>query len=76
MRYAVGEDPAHQRYMLDREIAAAQNDLTRREGIGAISRERWEEVHRLLREFGVLPKPVDIGRVIDDRAIREIRGVR
>ena len=76
MRYAVGEDPAHQRYMLDREIAAAQNDLTRREGIGAISRERWEEVHRLLREFAVLPKAVDIGRVIDDRAIREIRGVR
>ncbi|MBI2774277.1 MAG: ABC transporter substrate-binding protein [Chloroflexi bacterium] len=76
MKYAVGEDPAHQRYMLDREIAAAQNDLTRQRGIGAIPRERWAEVYKLLLDFGVLPKAIDVSRVIDDRAITEVRSGR
>jgi len=76
LKYAPGEDPAHQRYMLDREIASAQNDLTRAQGIGAISRQRWDELHALFVELGVIPKAVDVGRVIDDRFIREVRGVR
>lgn len=73
MRYATGEDPAHQRYMLEAEIAAAQNELTRTEGIGAIPRERWDQLHALLVDLAVLPKKVDVGRVIDDSALREVR---
>jgi ABC-type nitrate/sulfonate/bicarbonate transport system substrate-binding protein len=76
MKYAAGEDPAHQRYMLDREIAAAQNDLTKQKGIGAISRERWDEVYKLLLDFAILPKAIDVSKVIDDRAITEVRGGR
>jgi len=76
MKYAVGEDPAHQRYMLDREIAAAQNDLTKQRGIGAISRERWDEVYKLLLDFAILPKAIDVGKVIDERAITEVRSGR
>lgn len=76
MRHAVGEDPAHQRYMLDAEIAAAQNELTRTQGIGAISSERWDALYRLLLDLGVLPKAIDLKAVIDDRAIREVRARR
>lgn len=76
MRHAVGEDPAHQRYMLDAEIKAAQNELTRAQGIGAMSAERWDALYRLLLELGVLPKPVDLSAVIDDRALREVRAGR
>lgn len=74
MKYAVGEDRAHQRAMLLAEAAAAQNDLTRAQGIGAVSREAWAELHRLLLELGVLPKAVDLGAVVDDRVYRELRG--
>ena len=76
MKHAVGEDPAHQRYMLDAEIAAAQNDLTRTQGIGAISSERWGALYRLLLDLGVLPKAIDLAAVIDDRALREVRARR
>jgi ABC-type nitrate/sulfonate/bicarbonate transport system substrate-binding protein len=76
MRYAVGEDVAHQRYMLDKEIAAAQDDWSRSNGVGAIPIQRWAELHKLLVDLGVLPKPVDISRVVDDRAIRELRRAR
>ncbi len=76
MKHAVGEDAAHQRYMLDAEIAAAQNDVTRSQGIGAISIERWDALYRLLLDLGVLPKAVDVSAVLDDRAIREVRARR
>lgn len=76
MTFATGEDPAHQRFMLDAEIAAAQNDLTRAEGLGAISRQRWNELHDLLLELEVLPKSVDLDRVLDLRFIREARAAR
>lgn len=76
MKHAVGEDPAHQRFMLDAEVAAAQNELTRAQGIGAISAERWDALYRLLLDLGVLPKAIDLSAVIDDRAIREVRAGR
>lgn len=73
MKHAVGEDPAHQRYMLEREIAAAQDDLTRASGVGAIAMQRWTRLHELLVDLAVLPKAVDVARVVDDRALREVR---
>lgn len=51
MKYATGEDPAHQRYVLDTEIEAAQNDLTRTDGIGAMSRERYVALRDFLLQY-------------------------
>ncbi len=72
LKYAPGEDRAHQRYMLDVEIAAAQNELTRTNGIGAMTREQWTTLESFLAEYATLPKRVDVSRVFDDRFVREL----
>ncbi len=72
MKYAPGEDRAHQRYMLGTEIAAAQSDLTRTNGIGAMTRGQWATLEAFMAEYGTLPKRVEVSRVFDDRFIAEL----
>jgi ABC-type nitrate/sulfonate/bicarbonate transport system substrate-binding protein len=72
MKYATGEDRAHQRYMLDTEIDAAQNDLTRANGIGAMSRDRYVELRDFLLRYGGLAKSVDVDTVFNDRFLKEV----
>jgi ABC-type nitrate/sulfonate/bicarbonate transport system substrate-binding protein len=66
MKYAPGEDRAHQRFMLDTEIAAAQNDMTRSRGIGATTKEQWSALESFLSDYGAIPKRVDVTTVYDD----------
>jgi ABC-type nitrate/sulfonate/bicarbonate transport system substrate-binding protein len=66
MKYAPGEDRAHQRYMLDTEIEAAQNDQTRARGIGATSKEQWSALESFLADYGAIPKRVDVTTVYND----------
>jgi ABC-type nitrate/sulfonate/bicarbonate transport system substrate-binding protein len=72
MKYATGEDRAHQRYMLDTEIDAAQNDLTRANGIGAMDRSRYVAVRDFLLQYGALAKSVDVDAVFTDRFVKEL----
>src|SRR6185503_12016866 len=72
MKYAPGEDRAHQRYMLDTEIEAAQNDMTRARGIGAMTREQWSALESFLSEYGALPKRVDVTTVYNDSFVNEL----
>ena len=72
MRYAPGEDPAHQRFMLDTEIGAAQSDLTRSRGIGATTREQWAALESFLAEYGALPKRVDVSTVYNDTFVNDV----
>jgi ABC-type nitrate/sulfonate/bicarbonate transport system substrate-binding protein len=72
MKYAPGEDRAHQRYMLDTEIDAAQNDLTRTSGIGAMDRSRYVALRDFLLQYGGLAKSVDVDAVFNDRFVKEI----
>ena len=72
MKYATGEDRAHQRYMLDTEIEAAQNDLTRTNGIGAMSRERYLALRDFLLQYGGLTKSVDVDAVFTDRFVKDL----
>jgi len=72
MKYATGEDRAHQRYMLDTEIEAAQNDLTRTSGIGAMSRDRYVALRDFLLQYGGLAKSVDVDAVFTDRFVKEL----
>ena len=67
MTYAVGEDRAHQRFMLDAEIAdAASSDPP-----GSIGRERWAAQERALEGVGILAKPVDVANVVDESFVRD-----
>ena len=72
MKYAPGEDRAHQRYMLDTEIDAAQNDVTRARGIGAMTREQWSTLESFLSEYGAIPKRVDVTTVFNDSFVNEL----
>lgn len=72
MKYAPGEDRAHQRYMMDTEIAAAQNERTRAQGIGTMTREQWAALESFLAEYGTLPKRVDVATVYDDSFVRSL----
>ena len=72
MKYATGEDRAHQRYMLDTEIDAAQNDLTRTNGIGAMDRARYVALRDFLLQYGGLAKTVDVDAVFTDRFVKDL----
>jgi ABC-type nitrate/sulfonate/bicarbonate transport system substrate-binding protein len=72
MKYATGEDRAHQRYMLDTEIDAAQNDLTRASGIGAMDRARYVALRDFLLQYGGLAKSVDVDAVFTDRFVKDL----
>jgi ABC-type nitrate/sulfonate/bicarbonate transport system substrate-binding protein len=72
MKYAPGEDRAHQRYMMDTEIDAAQNDLTRANGIGAMDRARYVGLRDFLLQYGGIPKTVDVDAVFTDRFVKEL----
>ena len=72
MRYASGEDRAHQRYMLDTEIDAAQNDLTRASGIGAMDRSRYVALRDFLLQYNALAKSVDVDAIFTDRFVKEL----
>jgi ABC-type nitrate/sulfonate/bicarbonate transport system substrate-binding protein len=72
MKYATGEDRAHQRYMLDTEIDAAQNDLTRANGIGAMDRSRYVSLRDFLLQYGGIAKNVDVDAVFTDRFVKDL----
>ena len=72
MKYATGEDRAHQRYMLDTEIEAAQNDLTRANGIGAMDRSRYVGLRDFLLQYGGIAKTVDVDAVFTDRFVKDL----
>jgi ABC-type nitrate/sulfonate/bicarbonate transport system substrate-binding protein len=72
MKYAPGEDRAHQRYMMDTEIEAAQNDLTHLSGIGAMDRARYMGLRDFLLQYGAIPKTVDVDAVFTDRFVKDL----
>ena len=72
MKYATGEDRAHQRYMMDTEIDAAQNDLTRANGIGAMDRARYVGLRDFLLQYGGITRTVDVDAVFTDRFVKDL----
>ncbi len=68
MKYAPGEDRAHQRYMLDTEIDAARSER----GIGSMPRDQWAALESFLAEYAAIPKRVDVATVFDDSFVNEL----
>jgi len=58
--------------MLDTEIEAAQNDLTKTSGIGAMSRDRYVALRDFLLQYGALAKTVDVDAVFTDRFVKDL----
>jgi hypothetical protein len=58
--------------MLDTEIEAAQNDLTRANGIGAMDRSRYVALRDFLLHYNALAKSVDVETVFTDRFVKDL----
>jgi ABC-type nitrate/sulfonate/bicarbonate transport system substrate-binding protein len=71
MKYAPGEDRAHQRFMLDAEIRDAESDATRANGLGWQTAEQWKALERSLLDVGALGRDIAVDRVETDRFLRE-----
>jgi len=72
LKYATGEDREHQRFMLDTELAAAESDVTRENGLGWQTAEQWQALSASLRQFGALSKPVDANAAFSDEYLSAI----
>ncbi|MCS6801654.1 MAG: ABC transporter substrate-binding protein [Chloroflexota bacterium] len=74
MRYAPGEDRAHQAAMLRVEIESLEGPMVEKNGLLAVSAEQWRDIAALAYQLGVISKPIDIDRHIDDSIRREALG--
>ncbi len=72
MRYAPQEQRAHQRYMLDVELEAAQSDITRLGGIGWMEERQWQALHDSLVEYKGIDKPVDVKQAFTTRYLAPV----
>ena len=59
LKYAPEENPEHQRYMLDTELADAVSPLTDTRGLGQMSPDQWQALYDHLTAHEALPKPFD-----------------
>ena len=65
LKYAPGADAAHQRFLLDTDLANA----ARADGVGRGSVRQWQDLANLLNGFGVLPGPTDATKAWDGRIV-------
>jgi ABC-type nitrate/sulfonate/bicarbonate transport system substrate-binding protein len=72
LKYATGEEREHQRFMLDTELAAADSDVTRQNGLGWQTAAQWDALDASLQEFGAIAKPVDASAAFSDRFLLDI----
>ena len=74
MKYAPEEDRAHQRYMLDTEMAAADIGAARDGGIGWMTRQQWQALYDALLKYDALSGTIDdIGQAFDAGPLRAAR---
>lgn len=73
LKYAPDADPAHQKFMLETELAEAKNATTAEKGLGWQAQEQWQKLHDLLVQYHALPKPLsDVSVVHDDQFLKDI----
>ena len=70
LTYAEGADPAHQRFLLETDLANAQ----RADGIGRATTAQWEALAGVLKEYGVIEPEavVDIAAAWDGSFVDEL----
>ena len=68
LRFAEGADPAHQRFLLETDLANAE----RADGMGRSTPDQWEALAEVLLRYGVLDDPIDAPVVFDATAIERI----
>jgi len=72
LEFAPKEEPRHQRFMLDTELALAQSELTRANGPGWQTPEQWQKLDAMLVELAAVKQPLDPSQVMTDRFLRDV----
>jgi ABC-type nitrate/sulfonate/bicarbonate transport system substrate-binding protein len=72
MKYAPQEDKAHQKFMLTTELARAQTDQTKKNGIGWQTQQQWQTMADLLLQYQVLKKPANVAAVFTDEYLKKV----
>ena len=72
LQYAPKANAEHQQFMLQTELKNAQTDLTRRQGIGWMTRDQWQTFEDSLIANGALDKPVDVSQVFTTRFLEQV----
>lgn len=70
LQYAPGADRAHQRFLLDTDLANA----ARADGIGRGTAQQWQALADLLSGYGVLRQPMDAAQAFDGRIVDGLYG--
>lgn len=65
LQHAEGADAAHQRFLLDTELANARRDG----GMGRASLDQWQALADLLLQYEVITSEVDVAQVFDGAVI-------
>lgn len=60
MKYAPQEVREQQTFMLETELARAETDLTRANGLGYQTEAQWQKLADVLAEYGVIAKGIDV----------------
>ena len=66
LKFAPEENPAHQRYMLDTELADAVSPLTQERGLGQMTAAQWQALYDHLTAHEALPKPFDYNQAFSN----------
>ncbi len=72
MKFAPGENRAHQQFMLQAEMDDAVNDLTRENGLGWMTGQQWKDLYDQLLEFEALTDPFDYRTAFTDRFLKAV----
>ena len=72
MKFAPGENRAHQQFMLQAEMDDAVSDLTRENGLGWMTGRQWKNLYDQLLEFEALTNPFDYRTAFTDRFLKAV----
>ena len=71
LKYAPQEDPEHQRFMLDTELAAALAGDAQENGW--MTAQQWQALYDMLQRYQALSGPLtDLSAAYSDQALRNI----
>ena len=77
MKFAPGENRAHQQFMLQAEMDDAVSDLTRENGLGWMTGRQWKNLYDQLLEFEAPHQPLRlpdrVHRPISESRLRQRR---
>lgn len=69
LEYAPTEDPEHQRFMLDIELAMAKEGIAEQFGIGYQTMEQWQALYDYLRQYDAIGELADVSKAFITAAL-------